>query len=250
MRAVVLSKAGDAVANFAVGEWRKSAPPPALPTFHTTKPSVHLTISSSFLPHTPHTAKPSIKKGNLLVKIKSASVNPVDWKRAAFGFALPTVPAVVGLDCCGVVEEVGEGVTKFKKGDVVFAWAPTGAAEGFGCWAEYGLFDETHLTLKPDTWTEDETPCLGVTGLTALQGLFHESALGLNLPSKPISDEQFVLVRTASKAAFGSRRLLTQKSASLAPTDLGCHLWCRPACNSACRSGWLHGDCHLLRQEQ
>lgn len=125
----------------------------------------------------------------------------MDWKRAAFGFALPKLPAVVGLDCCGVVEEVGEGVTKFKKGDVVFAWAPTDPEEGFGCWAEYGLFDETHLTLKPDTWTEDETPCLGVTGLTALQGLFHESALGLNLPSKPISDEQFVLVRTASKVS-------------------------------------------------
>lgn len=75
--------------------------------------------------------------GELLVKIKATALNPVDWKiqgtEAAFfiwpctdgeiykvsSFFVTEYPAVLGTDSAGVVEEVGEDVTGFAKGDAV-----------------------------------------------------------------------------------------------------------------------------------
>lgn len=57
--------------------------------------------------------------GEILVKIKAAALNPVDWKIQKFGVFVETFPAIVGTDIAGDVEEVGEGVTDFQKGDRV-----------------------------------------------------------------------------------------------------------------------------------
>lgn len=59
--------------------------------------------------------------GELLVKVHSTSLNPVDWKIHKYGFLVENFPAVLGIDLAGDVEEVGEGVTAFVKGDRVFA---------------------------------------------------------------------------------------------------------------------------------
>lgn len=57
--------------------------------------------------------------GELLVKVQSAALNPVDWKIQAFGLFFNEYPVVLGSDAAGEVEEVGEGVTGYKKGDRV-----------------------------------------------------------------------------------------------------------------------------------
>jgi len=57
--------------------------------------------------------------GELLVKICSTSLNPADWKIHKYGLFIEEFPAVLGLDLAGDVEEVGEGVTTFVKGDRV-----------------------------------------------------------------------------------------------------------------------------------
>ena len=57
--------------------------------------------------------------GELLVKIRSTSLNPADWKIHKYGLFIEEFPAVLGLDLAGDVEEVGEGVTTFVKGDRV-----------------------------------------------------------------------------------------------------------------------------------
>ena len=57
--------------------------------------------------------------GDILVKIEATALNPVDWKIRAYNFLITEVPAVLGTDASGIVEEVGEGVTTFKKGDKV-----------------------------------------------------------------------------------------------------------------------------------
>ncbi|KAE9399386.1 GroES-like protein [Gymnopus androsaceus JB14] len=58
--------------------------------------------------------------GQLSVKVISAALNPVDWKIQAFDFIIQKYPAILGTDIAGDVEEVGDGVEGFAKGDKVF----------------------------------------------------------------------------------------------------------------------------------
>ena len=57
--------------------------------------------------------------GDILVKIHSAGLNPLDWKVRAYNFGVEKFPALLGAESAGTVEQVGEGVTKFKEGDRV-----------------------------------------------------------------------------------------------------------------------------------
>lgn len=57
--------------------------------------------------------------GEILIKILAAGLNPVDWKIQQYGFAVEEYPAVIGQDIAGVVEEIGQGVTTFARGDKV-----------------------------------------------------------------------------------------------------------------------------------
>jgi len=58
-------------------------------------------------------------KGQLLIKIKAAALNPVDWKIQKHGAFVTNYPAILGSDIAGEVAALGEGVTKFKVGDRV-----------------------------------------------------------------------------------------------------------------------------------
>ena len=57
--------------------------------------------------------------GEILIKIKATSLNPVDWKTQKLGMFIDKFPAILGGDIAGDVEELGEGVKEFKKGDRV-----------------------------------------------------------------------------------------------------------------------------------
>jgi len=59
--------------------------------------------------------------GQLLLKIKSTALNPVDWKIQKHGIFISSYPAIVGTDLSGEVVVVGEGVTRFAVGDQVYA---------------------------------------------------------------------------------------------------------------------------------
>ena len=82
--------------------------------------------------------RPAPGPGEVLIKVYAASVNPIDWKvRAGYlknVIPLP-LPFIPGWDVSGVVEAVGTGVTKFKKGDEVYARANI-AHDGYGGYAE------------------------------------------------------------------------------------------------------------------
>ena len=55
----------------------------------------------------------------VLVKIISSALNPVDWKIHTYGVFVEKFPAILGTDVAGTVEQVGAEVTKFGKGDRV-----------------------------------------------------------------------------------------------------------------------------------
>ena len=68
--------------------------------------------------------RPEVKKGEVLIRVHAAGVNPLDWKvRSGLlnGFFQHKLPLIPGWDVSGVVDEVGLGVSHFKKGDDVFA---------------------------------------------------------------------------------------------------------------------------------
>jgi NADPH:quinone reductase-like Zn-dependent oxidoreductase len=62
---------------------------------------------------------PSPGVGQLLIKIQSAALNPVDYKIRDTEVVAVQYPAVLGTDIAGTVEELGEGVENFRKGDRV-----------------------------------------------------------------------------------------------------------------------------------
>lgn len=67
-------------------------------------------------------AQPILKPGpgQLSVKVIAVALNPVDWKIQAWDVLLKEYPAILGLDIAGDVEEIGEGVEGFSRGDKVY----------------------------------------------------------------------------------------------------------------------------------
>jgi len=118
-------------------------------------------------------AKPKPAKGELLIRIRAASVNPYEWHvvtgkpyfmRLGSGFGRPR-NSRVGYDMAGTVEAVGENVTRFKPGDAVFGGAG-------GALAEYALAGEDgDVIAKPDEISFEDAAALLIAGGTALQAL-------------------------------------------------------------------------------
>jgi NADPH:quinone reductase-like Zn-dependent oxidoreductase len=81
------------------------------------------------------TERPEPMGTEVLVRVRAAGVNPVDWLTRAGNGYLTSFPLTVGWDVSGVVEEAGLGVTRFAPGDEVFGmpWFPREAA----AYAEY-----------------------------------------------------------------------------------------------------------------
>src|SRR5438477_9746078 len=107
------------------------------------------------------------------------SVNPIDWKvRAGYMkdyIPLP-LPFTPGWDASGVVEAVGSGVTKFKKGDEVYA-RPDVAHNGNGGYAEYVAVKETETALKPKSVDHVHAAAIPVGAVTAWRALFDTAGL-------------------------------------------------------------------------
>ena len=117
-------------------------------------------------------AKPTPKDDEVLIRIRAASVNPLDWHflrgtpyamRMAAGLRRPKL-ARLGIDVSGQVEAVGRNVTQFQPGDAVF-----GACRG--AFAEYVCASEKAMVLKPANVTFEQAAAVPVAAVSALQGL-------------------------------------------------------------------------------
>ncbi|MFJ5861819.1 NADP-dependent oxidoreductase [Pseudarthrobacter sp. NPDC092439] len=116
---------------------------------------------------------PKVGPGMVLVKVKTAAVNPVDWKimagylDAAMDLQFPAIP---GWDVAGVVESVGIDARQFQPGDEVIAYGRKDYVHG-GSFAEYIALPERLLARKPDSLGWNESAGLPLAGLTAYQVL-------------------------------------------------------------------------------
>ena len=116
---------------------------------------------------------PEVGAGEVLVRVKGAGVNPVDWKiregrlKDLFPHRFPLIP---GWDAAGIVEKIGPGVTRFRVGDEIFAYCRKPVVQG-GAYAEYIALKEEHMAVKPRNTTFTEAAGIPLTALTAYQAL-------------------------------------------------------------------------------
>ncbi|MFE6758421.1 NADP-dependent oxidoreductase [Streptomyces sp. NPDC057684] len=116
---------------------------------------------------------PKVGPDSVLVKVRAAAVNPVDWK-AREGYLDPVLeavfPVIPGWDVSGVVVQPGASVTEFVTGDEVIGYV----REDFlsrGTFAEYVAAPVRTLARKPRNLTYEEAAGLPLAGLTAYQVL-------------------------------------------------------------------------------
>lgn len=133
--------------------------------------------------------RPDVAPDRVLVRVRAASVNPVDWHflrgdpfvvRIVAGLRRPKTP-VRGVDVSGTVEGVGAEVAGLAPGDEVFGTAR-------GSFAEYAVADED-LATKPAGLTFEQAATLGVAGATAWEAVCKHG---------PVEAGQRVLVNGAS----------------------------------------------------
>jgi NADPH:quinone reductase-like Zn-dependent oxidoreductase len=117
--------------------------------------------------------RPTPKDGEVLVRVMAASLAAGEyygmrgkpWPIVFYiGFPKPKKDFVVGIDCAGVVEAVGRGVTRFKPGDEVYG-------QCHGSCAEYAVAEDGHLAPKPANISFEQAAAVPTSGCTALQGI-------------------------------------------------------------------------------
>ena len=115
--------------------------------------------------------RPKVKADEVLVKVYAAAVNPADWKirngmGERFGFKLPLI---LGGDIAGIVEEVGDAVENFKRGDEIYGMTLSSLSGGY---AEYAIAKPEGIAPKPESLSFEEAAAIPIGALTAWQAMF------------------------------------------------------------------------------
>ncbi|REJ10101.1 zinc-binding dehydrogenase [Halobacillus trueperi] len=118
--------------------------------------------------------KPQPQKGEVLIEVHAAGLNPVDYKTATNGNPNWTYPHILGLDAAGTIAEIGEGVTEWRKGDrVVFH----GDLLRKGAYAQYTVTTAHTISRIPDEISFEEAAALPTAGYTAYQAIHRKLPL-------------------------------------------------------------------------
>jgi len=133
--------------------------------------------------------------GEILIKNHFVASNPCDWKQQRGFFDFGKYPMVLGNDVSGEVEEVGEGVTEFKKGDKVWTYLPLLHKQDgkYGGYQQYSLADASAVQKVPASISMEEAATLGLTSCTAAMGLFVDMGLP-RCSLQPTKSDDIILV--------------------------------------------------------
>jgi NADPH:quinone reductase len=116
--------------------------------------------------------RPELKLSQVFVRVRASGVNPLDIKirAGAAAHARQPLPAVLGLDMAGIVEEVAAGVTAFRPGDEVYGMV--GGVGGLqGTLADFIAADADLLAHKPKNLSMRQAAALPLITITAWEGL-------------------------------------------------------------------------------
>jgi len=117
--------------------------------------------------------QPEPGENEVLVRVRAASINPVDGGIAAgYMKSMLAVPITLGADFAGDVVAVGEGIDHVKPGDAVYGMSPT-----YGTFAEYAVVKANGVAHKPRSLDYVDAAAVPLTGLTAWQTLFNLAKL-------------------------------------------------------------------------
>lgn len=123
--------------------------------------------------------RPHPSEGEVLIRIKAAGVNPVDWKvriGRLEGRLHHKFPLILGWDLAGVIEETGYSVKRFKKGDEVYAYCRRPVVQ-HGTYAEYAAVPESYVSPRPRSLSFEESSSIPLAALTAYQAIYDAAKL-------------------------------------------------------------------------
>ncbi|MGI2175402.1 zinc-binding alcohol dehydrogenase family protein [Shewanella ulleungensis] len=136
-------------------------------------------------------AQPIATGYDLLIKVSAIAVNPADYK---VRLTMPPVDGevkVIGWDAVGEVIAVGDKVSQFKPGDVVYY---AGDITRPGSNAEYQLVDERLVGFKPKSLSHAEAAALPLTAITAWELLFEHLTIKQQSPGSTDKSNEVILV--------------------------------------------------------
>jgi alcohol dehydrogenase len=119
------------------------------------------------------TSTPNLSTGKVLVEVKAAGINPIDWKISEGymqQFMPIEFPAILGWDFSGILEKAGAGVSDIKQGDEAYGQASV-LLGGSGTFAEMSLANGDNIAQKPKTLSHEEAAGLPTVGVTSWQAL-------------------------------------------------------------------------------
>jgi alcohol dehydrogenase len=112
-------------------------------------------------------------EGKVLVRVKAAGVNPIDWKISE-GYMQQVMPiefpTILGWDFSGIIEKAGAGVSDIKQGEEVYGQSSV-VIGGSGTFAEMALTNADNIAQKPRTLSHEEAAGLPTVGVSAWQAL-------------------------------------------------------------------------------
>lgn len=114
--------------------------------------------------------------GQLLLRVRAAGVNPVDFKIRQGGYPMvkeQDLPLTLGRDACGVVAATSGNSGGFREGDKVFALLP----QGSGAYAELAIAGVGDVAVMPGRLSETDAGAVPLAAMTAWQGLFDHGRL-------------------------------------------------------------------------
>jgi NADPH:quinone reductase-like Zn-dependent oxidoreductase len=131
--------------------------------------------------HYEEVERPEPSTGEVLVRVRAAGVNPVDWGARSYpmpsttGAAGAHLPYILGWDLAGEVVALGTGVTQFALGEVIYGMPRfPGEAKAY---SEYTAVPVSDLARKPERLTYQEAAAVPMSALTAWQALFDTAGL-------------------------------------------------------------------------
>ena len=121
---------------------------------------------------------PNAGRGEVRVRLEASGVNPADVARRGGGYRAMDYPRVIpNSDGAGIIDQIGDGVTRFSVGQHVWLFNGQRNGRAFGTAAEYIALDEKLVTPLPDDVTFAQGATLGIPAMTAWTCLYSDGSL-------------------------------------------------------------------------